>query len=197
MIFRKSYNKPATRDVVIVTDEGEYPIWEKDFSRLFATLNPGDVIDNEDELVNLAVMRGIKKSAVKKISAGNITRNALIRRIMRERMFGIYPSAEQVEFVIDKLDRAGFINDTLYAKRYVEKTLEKQWGEYKIRASMRERGFKSEDIDKALLEADPDWEEMARAFIEANPDTEREAMFRKLQARGFSTSIITSVLNGD
>ena len=36
-IFRKSYNKPTTRDTVVVTDEGEYPIWDKDFEKLYSS----------------------------------------------------------------------------------------------------------------------------------------------------------------
>ena len=194
MIFRKSYRKPATRDAVVVTDEGEYPIWEKDFDKLFSSLAAGDEIENSDELVRLATMRAIKKSAVKKISAGNVTRNALVKKICHERMFGGFPDPAWVELVIEKLDRAGFINDTMYAKRYVEKALEKQWGEYKIRGSMRERGFKNEDIDKALLELQPDFESIARDFCEKNSDSEREALYRKLNTRGFPASIIIKVL---
>ena len=194
MIFRKSYNKPTTRDTVVVTDEGEYTIWDKDFEKLFSSLTAGEEIENSEELVRLAVMRGIKKSAVKKISAGNVTRSALVKKICHEKICGEYPDPSWVEFVIEKLDRAGFINDTMYAKRYLEKALEKQWGEYKIRGSMRERGFKNEDIDKAFAELSPDFESIARAFCEKNSDADRESLYRKLNTRGFSASTIIKVL---
>lgn len=194
MIFRKSYNKPTTRDTVVVTDEGEYPIWDKDFEKLYSSLSAGDEIENPDELIRLAVMRAIKKSAIKKISAGNVTRNALVKKICHENMFGSYPDPSWVEFIVEKLDRAGFINDTMYAKRYIEKALEKHWGEYKIRGSMRERGFKNEDIEKALQELNPDWEKIARDFCEKNEDSEREALYRKLNTRGFPASVIINVL---
>jgi len=194
LIFRRSYSKPTTRDVVVVTDEGEYPIWEKDFDKLFSGLSAGDEIESPNELVRLAIMRAIKKSAIKKISAGNVTRNALVKKICHENMFGSYPDPSWVELVVEKLDRAGFINDTMYAKRFVEKALEKEWGEYKIRGSMRERGFKNEDIEKALEELSPDWEGIARAFCEKNTDASREALYRKLNTRGFPASIIISVL---
>ncbi|MBQ9975625.1 MAG: regulatory protein RecX [Clostridia bacterium] len=197
MRFKKAYRKEFTKDVAIVTDEGEYPIWEKDYERLFSSLMPGDEIRNSEELVQLAVRRQIKKSAVKKISAGNITRNALVRRITREKMFDIYPDRVEVEYVVDKLERAGFINDKSYAARFVENACTKLWGEYKIRSAMRERGFRGEDIDEALYKASPDWEELARAFCGEHPDEERAMLFRKLQARGFSTSVISSVLDGE
>jgi len=154
----------------------------------------GDEIESLNELVRLAIMRAIKKSAIKKISAGNVTRNALVKKICHENMFGSYPDPSWVELVVEKLDRAGFINDTMYAKRFVEKALEKEWGEYKIRGSMRERGFKNEDIEKALEELSPDWEGIARAFCEKNTDASREALYRKLNTRGFPASIIISVL---
>jgi len=197
MIFKKSYPKQISKDVVIVTDEGEYPIWEKDFEKLYSTLGAGDEIENPNALIKLAVLRQIKKSAVKKISAGNITRHALVYRITREKMFDIYPDKADVELIVDKLERAGFINDSAYAVRFLEKACEKQWGEYKLRAAMRERGFKSEDIDRALLKVKPDWEKMAREFCQGFEGEEREVLFRKLQSRGFSTAVITDVLNGD
>lgn len=196
MKFRKAYRKEISKDVVVVTDEGEYPIWEKDYDRLFQNLMPGDEIENSEELIRLAVRRQIKKSAVKKISAGNITRSALIRRITGERMFNVYPEKSEVEYIVDKLDRAGFINDRSYAKRYVEKSCEKLWGEYKIRASMRERGFTAADIDAALEDISPDWTQLARDFVDGCSDSERNTLFRKLQSRGFPTSVIMDVLNG-
>lgn len=197
MIFKKAYRKERTRDVAVVTDLGEYPIWEKDFEKLFSNLVTGDVINNPDELVTLAVRRQIKKSAVKKISAGNITRNALVRKITREKMFDLYPERAEVERVVDKLERAGFIDDRAYARRFIEIATGKLWGEYKIRASMRERGFKGEDIDSALVAASPDWYALASQFRDEHSDEPRESLFRKLQARGFSTTIISDVLDGE
>ena len=197
MIFKKSYAKQISKDVVIVTDEGEYPIWEKDFEKLYSNLTAGDEIENPDALVRLAVLRQIKKSAVKKISAGNITRHLLVYRITREKMFDTYPDKADVELIVDKLERAGFINDAAYAVRFLEKSSEKLWGEYKVRAAMRERGFKGEDIDRALLKVKPDWEALAREFCRGCEGEEREVLFRKLQSRGFSTEVISNVLNGD
>lgn len=197
MIFKKSYAKQISKDIVIVTDEGEYPIWEKDFEKLYSNLGAGDEIENPDALIRLAVLRQIKKSAVKKISAGNITRHLLVYRISREKMFDTYPDKADVELIVDKLERAGFINDSAYAVRFLEKSCEKEWGEHKIRAAMRERGFKSEDIDKAFLKVNPDWEKMAGKFCERYDGEERDVLFRKLQSRGFSTAVITDVLNGD
>lgn len=196
MIFKRFYRKDRTKDVVIVTDEGEYPIWERDFERLFSGLNPGDDIEDCEKLIHLAVRREIKKSTVRKISAGNVTKMALVGKICREKMFGIYPNRNEVELIVDKLASAGFINDAAYAARYVERCCDKNWGEFKIRASMREKGFTSEDIEKAIGDADPDWESMASDFLQTlTEEFEREALFRKLQARGFSTSTILNVLD--
>lgn len=197
MIFKKSYAKQISKDIVIVTDEGEYPIWEKDFEKLYSNLGAGDEIENPDALVRLAVLRQIKKSAVKKISAGNITRHLLVYRISCEKMFDVYPDKADVELVVDKLERAGFINDGMYAVRFLEKSCEKLWGEYKIRAAMREKGFKSEDIDRAIQKVNPNWENMAREFCQGFKGEEREVLYRKLQARGFSSAVISDILNGD
>ncbi len=197
MKFLKAYTKERAREVVLVTDEGEFPIWEKDFERLYSALEKNDEIPDPETLVTLAVRREIKKSALRKLSAGNNTKNGLIRKIMRERMFGQYPDRADVERIIEKLAVAGFINDAMYADRFLETALSKLWGEHKIRASMRERGFETCDIDKALEKADPDWEALAREWLEKNGDGDRDTSFRKLQTRGFSTETILNVLNGD
>ena len=197
MKFLKSYTKDREKEVVIVTDDGEFPIWIKDFERLFSTLEKNDEIPDDDLLRTLAVRREIKKSAIRKISAGNNTKNGLIRKILRERMFGTFPDRADVEKIIEKLAVAGFINDAMYADRFLESALKKGWGEFKIRSSMRERGFEGADIDTALEKASPDWEKIAREWLSENGEDEREKNFRKLQARGFSTDIILNVLNGD
>ncbi len=197
MKFLKSYSKDRTKEVVLVTDEGEFPIWEKDFEKLYSSLENGDVIDEPEALRTLAVRREIKKSAIRKLSAGNNTKNGLIRKIMSEKMFGVYPDRSDVERIIGKLVIAGFINDAMYAERFLETALKKHWGEYKVRAAMRERGFEAHDIDSALQKAAVDWEEIAREWLEKNGEDDRETNFRKLQSRGFPTDIILNVLNGD
>ncbi len=197
MKFLKSYRKDRNKEVVLVTDAGEFPIWEKDFDTHFASLEKDDEIEKEDLLITLAVKREVKKSAIRKISAGNITKNALIFRISHEKMFGTYPDKSVVETVVSKLAIAGFINDKMFARRFLQNALTKGWGEYKIRAAMREKGFEQEDVDSALLEASPDWESLAREYVEKNEGEDRETLFRRLQTRGFSTEIILSVLNGD
>lgn len=182
---------------MLVTDAGEFPLWEKDFDTHFASLEKGDEIENEEFLIDLAVKREVKKSAIRKISAGNITKNALIFRISHEKMFGTFPDKNVVETVVSKLAIAGFINDSMFARRFLQNSLTKGWGEYKIRAAMREKGFEQKDVDRAIEEANPDWESIAREFVEKNEGEERETLFRRLQTRGFSTEIILNVLNGD
>jgi regulatory protein len=197
LILKKVYAKEKTKDIALVTDEGEFPIWEKDYEKYFSTLSIGDEIGDPDALVTLAVRRQVKKSAVKKIAMGNITRLALIKKLCAEKVYNTFPDRADVEKIVDKLALAGFINDASYARRFVEKCIEKSWGEYKIRASMRERGFEGQDIDTALENCNADWVALARAFAEKEEDTSRESLYRKLSARGFSGEVISCVLNGD
>ncbi len=197
MKFLKSYTKDRAKEVVIVTDEGEFPIWIKDYERFYIDLERDDDIPDPDALRDLAVKREIKKSAIRKISAGNNTKNGLIRKILRERMFGTFPDRADVERIVEKLAVAGFINDAMYADRFLESALKKGWGEFKVRSAMRERGFESCDIDASLEKADPDWESIAKEWLEKNGEEDRDTAFRKLQSRGFKTDTILNVLNGD
>ena len=98
---------------------------------------------------------------------------------------------EFLDELISKLERAGYIDERGYANRFSQKCVEKKWGRAKIRGAMIDRGFESELIDSALDSLDCDFVSLARELIETTLDgVERETVFRRLYARGFSSEEI-------
>lgn len=186
MIYLKHYIIEKNKEAVIVADEGEYPVWIKDFEKYFSTLEKGDEIQESELLITLAIRREIKKKAIRRLAASDITKNELTRKLLREKVYGGYADAEWVTELINKLEKAGYIDDNGYAVRFAEKCLDKFWGEIKIRGSMREKGFTDEHIDSALEKLSPDFVGMAVEYIEKNySGCNRDTVYKKMYQRGY------------
>lgn len=196
MKYLGEYSVTKNKETVIITDEGEYPIWVKDAEKHFSGLQKGEEIEDTELLVTLACRRYIKKKAIRRLATVDITKKALITKLCREKAFGVYPDKAWVEELIGKLERAGYLNDKGYAKRYAEKCLEKLWGEIKIKGSMYEKGFERETVDEALEELNPDFTALAKEYIEKNlSGQEKEVIWRKLSSRGFLSETISSAID--
>ena len=68
------YNIEKNKETVLVTDEGDFAIWVRDYERAFSSLCAGDEIENAEELVRLAVRREVKKKAIRRLASGDITK---------------------------------------------------------------------------------------------------------------------------
>lgn len=195
MIYLRHYNIEKNKEVVIVTDEGEFPIWVKDFEKSFTNMVKGDEIEQSELLVSLAIRREIKKKAIRRLATGDVTKKELKRRLLREKVYGGTADADWLEELLSKLVKAGYIDDNGYAVRFTEKCLDKAWGERKIRGTMHEKGFESEHIDNALEKLSPDFVAIAEDYIKDKLDTcDRDAVYRKLYQRGFRSEEITQAI---
>lgn len=196
MKYLGQYTIVKNKEVVILTDEGEFPIWVKDAEKLYSEFEKGDDIPDAEELQALACRRAVKKKAIRRIATGDITKKALITKLCHEKFFGTYPEREWVEEFVTKLERAGYIDDNGYAKRYLEKCLEKLWGEVKVKGSMLEKGFSHETIEQVFEAVSPDFVALAREYVEKNlQGCEKDTVWRKLSSRGFLSDTISNALN--
>lgn len=195
MKYLGQYSSLKQKETVIRTDEGDFPIWAKDAEKYFPSLEVGEEIAESELLITLAVRREIKKKAIRKISIGDITKKTLIMKLSREKLYGRTAEREWIEELVEKLARAGYIDDDGFAKRYLEKCIAKLWGEMKIRGAMHDKGFDRETVDKALFEASVDFVALAKEYIEKNLSGEtREVIWRKLSSRGFSSEVIAQAI---
>ena len=195
MIYLKHYIIEKNKEAVIVTDEGEFPIWIRDFEKSFSNLTVGEKIENAELLTALAIRREIKKKAIRRLAASDITKNALKRKLLREKVYGGNADAEWVEELLTKLENAGYIDDKGYAVRFLEKCLDKSWGEMRIRAAMHEKEFRAEHIDEALEKLSPDFVAIAKDYIKEHLDTaDRDTVYKKLYQRGFRSDEIIEAI---
>ncbi len=195
MIYLRHYNIEKNKEVVIVTDEGEFPIWVKDFEKSFSQLSVGGEIEQSDLLVTLAIRREVKKKAIRRLAAGDITKRELKKRLTKEKVYGGQADPEWVDELLGKLENAGYIDDRGFAVRFAEKCLDKFWGELRIRAAMHEKGFSSEHTDEALEKLSPDYVAMAVDYAKEHLDgCERDTVYKKLYQRGYKSEDIVDAI---
>ena len=191
----RAYHIQKNNETVIVTDEGEFPIWIRDFEKSFSGLERGDEIESSELLVTLAVRREIKKKAIRRLAAGDITKKGLRRKLLGEKVYGSHADAEWVDELLGKLEGAGYIDDNGYAVRFCEKCLDKSWGIMRIRAAMLENGFSSEHVDHAIEKLSPDFCAIAADYVKEHLDgCTRDTVYKKLYQKGFLSSEITEVI---
>lgn len=195
MIYLKHYIIEKNKEAVIVTDEGEYPIWIRDFEKRFSELERGEEIQESELLVTLAVRREIKKKAIRRLTVGDITKKALKRKLLREKVYGSNTDVDWVDELLNKLEGAGYIDDNGYAVRYMERCLDKSWGVMRIRASMQEKGFETAHFEYALDKLLPDFRAIAADYARENFEgCNRDTVYKKLYQRGFLSEEITDVI---
>ncbi len=66
-----------------------------------------------------------------------------------------------IEVVIDSLTEKNLQSDERFAELFVEQRINRGFGEYKIRASLRDRGVDSQLASQTLGELDADWVDIA------------------------------------
>jgi len=100
-----------------------------------------------------------------------------------------------VDYVVEKLNGYGFLDDKEYAESYVEYAVQKK-GVRLIRAEMRGKGLSEEDVDSALQEVDEETQiETASTILqkymrhkEADRETLQKAM-KYLLGKGFDYEV--------
>lgn len=195
MIYLRHYIIEKNKEAVIVTDEGEFPVWIRDFEKHFVSLEKGEEIANSELLITLAIRREIKKKAIRRLAAGDITKLELQRKLLREKVYGGFADPEWVEELLGKLENAGYIDDNGFALRFMEKSLDKFWGIMRIRAAMREKGFTDEHIDTSLEKLSPDFVGMAVEYIEKNFEgCDKNTIYRKMYQRGYTSEEILEAI---
>ena len=105
-----------------------------------------------------------------------------------------------IEYVMEKLRGYDFVNDTDYAKAYVDFSANKKGGRL-IRMELRQKGLTDEDIDSALQDVSTETQEDAAVKIlqkylrskEITKETLQKA-FRYLMGKGFDCDVAKTAL---
>lgn len=111
----------------------------------------------------------------------------------------------EIEDTLSYLKEKKYINDNNYAERFVEISLEKKRGPYRIRRELKQKGVDSFVIDDAIYNVmDEDWEINTAKLIadtinRKNVGLKQEKILakiiNKLRYEGFSDSVISEISN--
>ena len=111
----------------------------------------------------------------------------------------------EIEFVTEKLESQGYLNDSNYASSYVNnKVLTTSWGKGKIKRQLLQKGVNEQDCDKALesYSKDIELEKLVKRInkkIRSNHDKSNKVLKMKLESdlvsEGFSKELINKALS--
>lgn len=122
-------------------------------------------------------------------------------RLKLKRSLGEEETLEQLDEVIERLIKLGYLSNQRYAITRV-RVRASQFGDSRIRYELREQGVSEEDISEAFSELGQSEDERAykvwKRRFDALPDTpkERDRQIRYLLYRGFSMSAVDRVIRG-
>ena len=137
-------------------------------------------------------------AAVKKglylLGYGSCSERTLIRKLMSK---GI--ARDIAQKAVAELERRGYLNEDADALREAEKCVAKRWGQRRLAAALREKGFTQESIQRALYSLEDQGVDYVQLCAERILDKEsgapldadtRRKMVASLQRYGFSVSEI-------
>lgn len=112
---------------------------------------------------------------------------------------------KEIEFVREKLESQGYLNDSNYASSYVNnKVLTTSWGKGKIKKQLLQKGVSENDCDNALesYSKDIELEKLVKRInkkIRSNHDKSNRVLTMKLESdlvsEGFSKELINKALS--
>jgi regulatory protein len=112
--------------------------------------------------------------------------------------------ADAIERVVEKLGAKQLVSDDRFVAVFVHHHAKRGQGPVRIRAELRQQGIPDDSIERALLHADLEWDQLAaqvrrRKFAASPPKTlaGRAKQSRFLQYRGFTADQIRTALAGE
>jgi len=112
---------------------------------------------------------------------------------------------KEIEFITEKLESQGYLNDSNYASSYVNnKVLTTSWGKGKIKKQLLQKGVSENDCDNALesYSKDIELEKLVKRInkkIRSNHDKSNRVLKMRLESdlvsEGFSKELISKALS--
>jgi regulatory protein len=129
---------------------------------------------------------------------------------VRERLAKLRFEKDVADAAIAKLEELGYLNDAVFARRYLRMLIGKGHGRLRVVQEMRNKGFAGELARQTIdeLYSDEAEEEAARAVAdrrrreipaalwEQEPQKAEEKVIRRLVSRGFPYAVVRKVTEG-
>lgn len=190
--------KLDSKAAVLVTDEGEFVIFEDDYYQSFAKFGINDFLDEESaELLRSHTrVRALVKKGLLKLSYGDNTAKGLYQKLLHEKIDGVYPTVLEAKKAVVILKDRGYINEKRYCERCVEIQLSKLHGRARIYKELMAKGFSSALV-KRILDGvtDETFEENLKLLILKNSGKEKEKLRAYLVRAGYGIGMINSCLD--
>lgn len=107
---------------------------------------------------------------------------------------------EEIEAALDRLEELGLLDDERAAHSLARYwATQRRHGPLKIRNSLREKGFPSWLVERAIEAIEVDWAEHARALgasrgLDLDEDKQRQKLLRFLAGRGYPMGLAVQAL---
>ena len=142
-----------------------------------------------------------REPSLRERALGILARREHTRAELARRLGPHVEDADQLEALLDELERRKLLSDARYAEARVH-TLSRKYGAARIERDLRARGVSEDLIASALagasgseiLRAHEVWRRKFGALPQDRSEYARQARF--LQGRGFSADVIRHVLKG-
>lgn len=186
--------------VVYVDGEKAFSLTEETYLRFGLTV--GQTIA-QAELQDMMLTDGVaraREQALRLLNYRMRTRKELEQRLRRNEW-----SHEVIECVMERLEKAGFIDDRQYARLWVDERLRlKPVGLNMLRRELKRKGIDAETVEATLKAYDDQDEEAARAYdllsrrahqyVNLEPPVAQRRMTGFLARRGFNQGVIYQVV---
>ena len=134
----------------------------------------------------------IERAALRLLAGRDYSRAELRRRLVADGHAG-----EQLDSVLEELNRQGLQSDERFTEHFVARRQSRGQGPRRIRAELRQRGVPTETVDAWVDEADDAWRELMRRVLTerfgTKPPADRREQGQRarfLEYRGFPQDLI-------
>jgi regulatory protein len=133
-----------------------------------------------------------------------LSRRAHSTKELRDKLYKREFSKRDIDTVLAECERLGLLNDELFANDYAAELGGQGKGRFKIKMKLRSKGLPEDNIEKALEKiADNEQENAEQALDrklrslmnEEDINKRRQKAYRFLAYRGFSSDIITKLMD--
>lgn len=137
------------------------------------------------------------------IAIGLLARREHSRQELRSKLLSRGCEQEELEQLLRGLEAEGLQSDERYTESYVRSRMDRGFGPLRIQAELRQRGVSDGLIEQFLDFRSSAWKQRAQEVWakkygeQAGDFKERARQARFLQGRGFSTQIISQILNNE
>ena len=141
--------------------------------------------------------QGAKQDALGKIVA-LLNASDKSEHVLRERLAQVGYTSSEIEEGLERAKQYGFVDDRRFAEVLIRSRASQGRGLDGIQRELRQNGIEPDDLDQgyfAVVGDDQEQIERAVEFLNRKPPTaknKRQAAFRKLVQRGYSTSIAST-----